>query len=196
MSRINLRALLVIAGCLIAFQVLSVASAYATDLTVACTAPTKFTDGTSIPAGTTITYNLYGALQGQSKVLLTPTPLATCQSVRTSVKPGTQCYEATAIIGGIESAHTLETCVAVAAPAPQPPGQPTVTVSAIAPTAYSVIKSDQQLVLLPVGTVPLGTACDTSQGVVKGTNVFNVVSTKAVTFSGTARPLVVLASCG
>jgi hypothetical protein len=112
--------------------------AHATDITVACTAPTKFTDGTPITGP--VTYNLYGALQGQPKKLLAPSPLTTCSSVRSNVNAGTQCYEATALVPGYgESDHTSESCVTITAE-PTCPAQPapqTRTQACIAPLVGS-----------------------------------------------------------
>lgn len=64
-----------------------------------------------------------------------------------------------------------------------------------APTIYTVIKGADNLILIPVGAVPLGTACDTSQGVLRAGKLYNVVDITSVTWSGTARPVVALGSC-
>lgn len=94
--------------------------AHATDIIVACSAPTKFNDGT--PVTGPVTFNLYGALQGQPKKLLAPSPLTTCSSVRSNVNAGTQCYELTALVPGYgESDHTSESCVTIAAEPTCPP---------------------------------------------------------------------------
>jgi hypothetical protein len=180
------------------FPVLAAAPAHAVDVSVACSPPAKYTDGTIIPVGTNMAFKFFGALQGQAKQLLTPVALGTCAFTQAAAVSGTYCYEVTAIAGGQESDHSLEACkaVTVAKPKPEAPEAPTITVTAISPTAYSVIKGAESLVLIPVGTLPLGTACDTSQGVIRGGNVFNVVPTAVVSYTGTARPLVVLAACG
>lgn len=59
-------------------------------------------------------------------------------------------------------------------------------------TAYTVIKRRDSLLMLPVGTVPLGTQCLAGQTV----NGYYVVPRASVTFTGGARPEVVFASCG
>lgn len=167
--------------------------AHGATITVTCTAPTAFTDSTPIPAGTVITYKLYSS--PAQNLLDTRT---SCSFPRTGVGPGTYAHYVTASIAGVESDPTNIVTDTIGAPPPPKPNAPsgaksTVTVSG--PTAYSVIKSDQTLVLLPVGTVPLGSVCDTTQGVVRSGNMFNVIDRSLVTYSGTARPLVVLAQC-
>lgn len=180
-------------------------TAHATDVTVACTPPAKRTDNGAIVGA--LTFNLYGATQGQPKVLVTTTPLAACSSVRANVKVGTSCWDWTAIearndlgpVTSVESLHSPETCsIVVAAPpaAPNAPTNPTSAIVTIGPTAYTVIKGPKTLALLPVGTVPLGTACDTSQGVLKGASTFNVVDESLVKYTSPSRPVVVLAQCG
>jgi hypothetical protein len=55
-----------------------------------------------------------------------------------------------------------------------------------------VIKTKNRFVLLPVGTVPANTPCDTTQSV----NGHYAVPRDAVTWSGTVEPDVVVAQCG
>jgi hypothetical protein len=71
---------------------------------------------------------------------------------------------------------------------PQPPSGLRVA----ATTAYTVIKRVDRFVMLPVGTVPAGTSCDSEQSV----NGYYVVPRAAVTWSGNVRPDVVVAACG
>lgn len=64
--------------------------------------PTTFTDGSPIPPGTVITYNIYQGIQGQPKTKIT-TITTTGTTVTTGLLPGTTyCFAATAIISGIE----------------------------------------------------------------------------------------------
>lgn len=163
--------------------------AHAADVTINCVPPTSYTDNTPISAGTVITFKIYGALQGVSKQLLDTK--TTCAFTRTNVAVGTQCYDVTASVAGAESAHPAEVCKTVAPPVPNPP-----TLVTITQLAYSVIKSEGLLVLLPVGKVPAGTSCDSSQGVLKDGVTYSVVPTKAIVYSGTARPVVAVAACG
>lgn len=73
------------------------------------------------------------------------------------------------------------------------PAEKTVdTFGAKVPTVYYVIQQTGRFVLLPIGTVPLDTACDQDQEV----NGHFAVPASEVTWTGTARPRVVVAQCG
>ena len=171
---------------------------HATDLTVKCTAPTTGVDGNPLPSDENITgFNVYGAMQGQLLKLLTPTPLASCLSVRQNVTPGTICYAVTAIgaRGGAtaESSQTAPVCTTVTPP-PSTPSSPTGTTVApvtIATTVYMEVQTQDGFSFLAVGTVPLGTPCDITQRV----NNFNVVPASAVTWTGKIHRLAALAAC-
>jgi hypothetical protein len=60
-------------------------------------------------------------------------------------------------------------------------------------TAFTVVKQDNRFLLLPIGTVPTGTACDPTQSV----NSHNVVPVESVDWTSEtgSRPLVVVAKC-
>ena len=105
---------------------------------------------------------------------------------------GTHYYAVAAVNStNVESAKTPEISVA----------HDTIRVNVLAsnvttaPTIYTVIKGADNLILLPVGSVPLGTACDTTQGVLRAGKLYNVVDITSVTWSGTARPVVAVGSC-
>lgn len=170
---------------------------HATDLTVKCSAPTTGTDGNPLPSDETITFNLYGAVQGQPLKLLTPTPSTSCLWVRANVTPGTICYTPTAVgtrgTSISESAQPPLVCAVVAAPTvpPVPPGGTTVTAVTVATTVYMELQVPNGFSFLAIGTVPLGTPCDMTQGV----NNFNVVPAAAVTWTGNIHRLAALAAC-
>lgn len=183
---------------------LAIVECRATDLTAKCDAPTMGVDDTGqqvpLPSDEVITFNLYGADQGQPLVLLTPTPLTSCVSVRANVTPGsTKCYAWTAVgtrpqgDAPKESAQTAPVCVAVPVPTvtPQPPGNVTVSMVTVATTAYMELQVQDGFNFLAVGTVPLGTPCDPTQRV----NNFNVVPASAVTWTGKIHRLAALAAC-
>lgn len=181
-----------------AFVVVGVVTpAHSTDLTVKCTAPINGTDGKPLPSDETITFNLYGAMQGQPLKLLTPTPASACLWVRANVTPGTICYAPTAVgtrgTSTAESAQPTPVCSVVQPPAtpPQPPGSPTVTAVTVATTVYMELQVPNGFSFLAIGTVPLGTPCDMTQGI----NNFNVVPTSAVTWTGNIHRLAALAAC-
>lgn len=76
-------------------------------------------------------------------------------------------------------------------PAPTPGAPGTLTVAADL-TAWTIVQSRDRVALVAVGTVAPGTQCDSAQPVLDKW----VVSRAAVTFVGSVRPEVVLASCG
>lgn len=171
--------------------------ASATDLTVKCTAPTTDVSGHLLPSDEVITFNLYGAPQGQPLKLLTPGPVAACQWVRANVTPGTICYAATAVgtrgTSSAESVQTPQVCTTVAPPAtqPQPPTGTTVTPVTVATTVYMELQVKDGFSFLAVGTVPLGTPCDPTQRV----NNFYVIPASTVTWTGSIHRLAALAAC-
>lgn len=59
-------------------------------------------------------------------------------------------------------------------------------------TVYTVVRTSNKFLLLPTGTVPVGTTCDVTTNV----NGFYGVDTGAVSWTGTIRPQVVVAECG
>jgi hypothetical protein len=169
----------------------------ATDLTVSCQPSTTAVDGSPLPADETIGFNIYGAKQGLPLVLLTPTPLPTCLSVRHNVDPGTVCYAVGEVgtRGGqtAESGQTTPICTTVEAPGvkPQTPTGTTVAPVTVATTVYMELQTNDGFSFLAVGTVPLGTPCDPKQRV----NDFNVVPASAVTWTGKIHRLAALAAC-
>lgn len=77
--------------------------------TVTFAPPTTYTDGSAIPAGTVISYGLYQALQGATKVKVA-TITSTTATVTTGLVPGsTVCFAVTAIIDGVEGFQSAET---------------------------------------------------------------------------------------
>lgn len=204
------KALRVLALAILVWTVLCLflasSAAHATDFTVKCDAPTTGVDPVTgvdgpLPADETVTFNLYGANQGQPLVLLTPAPLATCLSVRANVDPGvTKCYAWTAVgnrpnASGPpkESVQTPQKCATAPVPivTPSAPTNPTVNMVTVATTVYMELQVKDGFSFLAVGTIPLGTPCDPTQRV----NNFNVVPSSAVTWTGSIHRLAALAAC-
>jgi hypothetical protein len=100
----------------------------AATLTLTWTPPTSYTDGTAIPSATPVTYNLYGALQGQPLQQLS-TGLTATTATRTGVDPGIRCYAVTAVVAGVESAQSAQACATVSPPTPGPPNGLSVSVT-------------------------------------------------------------------
>jgi len=71
---------------------------------------------------------------------------------------------------------------------PMPPQN--LTVNAI--TVYYVIQRTNRFALLPVGTIPVGTACSTTEYV----NGYYAVDRALVDWTSSTQPLVVVAQCG
>ena len=65
------------------------------------------------------------------------------------------------------------------------------TLATTDPTVFTLIRQENRFVLLPVGTVPANTPCDGSQKI----NDHYVVDRNLVTWSGTVKPVVVVAQC-
>ncbi len=72
-------------------------------------APTKYTTGEDIPAGTAISYNVYQGVQGQAKAKIA-TITTTGTTVSTGLVPGTTyCFAVTAVVAGVEGPQTPDT---------------------------------------------------------------------------------------
>lgn len=84
--------------------------------------PTKFVDGSLIPSGSTISYNLYAARKGETKTVIV-SGIKDTGMLRTGIPVGEWCWQLTAVIGGVESDRSPEVCKRIAQPVlkPQPP---------------------------------------------------------------------------
>lgn len=88
--------------------------------TVTFAAPTKYTDGSSIPAGTAITYRVYQGSKGQANKPLIGTITTTSATVSAGLQAGTEyCWQVSAVINGQESALSNEACKSFPALAPE-----------------------------------------------------------------------------
>lgn len=110
-------------SALIGFALAFAASAPVNTATWTWTAPADFTNGTAIPSSDAITYNLYLGTAGSGSEAATPALTGiTADSVTTSgyVAGTTVCGEVTAVVNGMESAHSSEACKSFA-PVPKAP---------------------------------------------------------------------------
>ena len=112
-----MRNLIALVACIAAALVLSACSSRAqTAVNTAdwsWTAPTTFTDGTTIPSTDAITYNLYVGTAGKASEATTPvqTGLTTTTVTTSGYAAGTTvCGEVTAVVNGVESARSNEAC--------------------------------------------------------------------------------------
>jgi hypothetical protein len=167
---------------------------------LAWTAPTTCSDGTAITncpvtgykleAAGTCTATSWNAVATVGKVLTYHV---------TNLAPGNYCFRVKATSAGGDSAPSPTTAssqTTVVQPPPSVPDAPGSVVVAISPTAYTVIKSQDALVMLPVGTVATSTACDVTQAISLKGQTYNPVPVSSVKFTGTARPIVTFAICG
>ena len=156
------------------------------------TAPAQNEDGTVIDQP--ITYKIYKGTTGQSnKPLLVGSVSALTYTDSASILSGqTYCYEATANTVKGESVHTNEVCKTLPATKPNQPGSLTATTL----TAYYIIQQKDTPVMLAVGTVPAGTACDPNKAMLVGGDTFSVVPSTALVPYGSVKPVLVYAKCG
>jgi len=148
-------------------------SASAGEAALTWTAPTKRCDGTALTnlAGYSLTY-------GQAQV---PLPLAPLAYTVTGLAPGTWWFSLAALDDKGERSEFI-TITKTVLP---------VDFKTSATVAYTLVKGVDKFVLLPVGTVPLGTQCDATNKV----NGMHVVPRASVVWSGTIKPDVVVAQC-
>ena len=152
------------------------------------TAPTNRTDGSALT--NLASYNVYRAASATgpwTSIANVPAPAAGSTD---AAAPGgaTSYYAVTAVdANGVESAKTTAVSAAVPVSPPMPPTG--LTVGAI--TAYTFEKQADRLAFLAVGTIPLGTACDTTQPV----GAYYVVPRAKVTWFGSVQPPLVVAQC-
>jgi hypothetical protein len=72
-----------------------------------------------------------------------------------------------------------------------PDGEPSDVLTVVDGTVFTVVKQVNSFILLPVGTIPIGTGCFLDQFI----NGHYAVPRSLVQWSGTVEPLVVVAKC-
>jgi len=100
------------------FAILLIASVFAFGVskaantaTITFTAVTKYTDDTTIPAGTAVTYNVYQGAKGSTTKAKVGTITATSTTISVGLLTGQEyCFEVSAVVGGIEGADSNEAC--------------------------------------------------------------------------------------
>ena len=171
----------------------------AADVQTSWVNPTQRVDGSSLSAaelrGTRVEHGTCnGALFGTKNGEVIAAAGATSATI--VLGSGLHCFRAYArasdgAAGFLESVATNVVSRQVLPTPPNPPGS--LVVQQL--TAFTLVKSQDRLVMLPVGTVPGDTACIGSQVVVTDGVTYHAVPTTAVTFSGSVRPVVVFARC-
>lgn len=168
---------------------------HAGDAVLTWTLATQNTDGTAIPAsGPTSLASTrveWGSCSGSNfgtkageQIVAKP---ATTYTV-TNLSAGTYCFRAySRTVAGLESAPTNAVTKTILQAPPNPPGNLVVADLVV----YQVIGTPDAFALLPVGTVPAGTACDPTQSI----NGRYAVPRAAVTWYGSVKPQIVVAQC-
>lgn len=92
--------------------------------TITFSAPTLFSDGSSIPASTALTYNLYQGAKGATKPKVGS--VSSPATITTGLQAGsTYCWQVSAVANGVEGALSDEGCKTFPFSAP---GKITITV--------------------------------------------------------------------
>lgn len=124
--------------------------ARAGDVTITCSPPTQFTDGTPIQAGAVMTFRLYAGS------LLDTQPR--CFFTRTGLAPNTYNYTATALVDGVESDKSASAQIVVPSGPPDPPPIPTPLLTA-GPFSYEPTGTAAAPTMSAIGLVDSGLSC-------------------------------------
>ena len=160
--------------------------------TLSWTALVENTDGTPLVdlAGYWI---YYGLASGDYTETIKISNASLTSWVVDELIPDTYYFVATAYnAAGVESAPSNEAVKNVEAPLiPNPPtGLPHFVT--VAESVYTIFRQPGKIILVPVGTIPLGTACDVTQTV----NGRYSVPMDDVEWSGNIDPVIIFAECG
>jgi hypothetical protein len=171
-------------------------AALAGSATVTWTLPPTCADGSPTAANCPTTgFRVHTGTCGQPKTTVAANagPTATTATV-SNLTPGKQCFDLTTLAGSGESAHTNEVSVTIVAPLPSPPGNVTIAVLAADNTAYKMRQAVDGFQMVKIGTVPIGTSCDSTHNV----DGYSLIqrSNVALTSRFDTMPLVVYAKCG
>jgi hypothetical protein len=166
-------------GCLLTGKVIAGAA------TLTITPPTTYTDGTTIVDP--ITFKIYEGPQGvPNKTLIASGLTGTTQTFTGLPSGANACFNGTAVVNGAESDLSNEVCKFINAPYPIPP-----TLKVAITTVYQVTNVTNGFTLTAVGTVAGSSPCSTTQYV----NGYFVVNRSLVKWTGTKKPVVVVAKC-
>lgn len=86
--------------------------------TITFTRPSAYTDGSSIPAATVVTYGVYQGAKGSTTKTKVGTITSTATTISTGLQPGETCWQVSAIANGVEGALSNEACKTFPFPAP------------------------------------------------------------------------------
>lgn len=188
--RLELAAVLVLS-----LLVTSIASA--AEVTLTCTPPTKFTDGSNITGAIT-----YTAHHGASASVLSDTTNlgSTCGGKITVADPPagqsvTRYYAVRAWVNGEQSelSNVVSKTITTPKPIPNPPTGLAVVEGA--QTAYVIKQTTGNISVVAVGQVHAGTACSTTDAVIADGKTYYVIPKESVSWAGSVRSELVLAQC-
>ena len=165
---------------------LSSSIASAGNAVITWTAPDRNEDGTALTD-----LSGFKILYGQNASTLTQSVTLTDPGLRSYVVPnlsaGMWYFAMTATAGsGATARESQQTSVVDKDVPPDPVG---LTVKG--PTVYQVLGTPNRFALIPVGTVPAGTACDATETV----NGRYAVARELVAWYGSTKPQIVVAEC-
>jgi hypothetical protein len=93
-------------------------------VTLSWTAVTTMNDGTPVPTGQSVSYNIYGGHTATGPWTLAANVL-TSGSIRPGVELGSDCYYITSLVNSVESLPTTPICLTVTEAAATVPSTPT-----------------------------------------------------------------------
>jgi hypothetical protein len=167
-------------------------AARAASTSVSWTAPIKNTDGSALTdlAGFKI---YFGTAPGALTNVVTIPNAGVSTYVVDNLTPGSWYFAVTAYTAsGMESARSnVATRDLPSITTPQPPTSVTLTARAV----YVIKQTQDNLAVIPVGSVPAATACDATRGVIAAGQAYYRVPVSAVTWAGSVRSVVVFADC-
>lgn len=165
---------------------LASSTASAGNAVITWTAPDRNEDGSTLTD-----LSGYRILYGQSASTLTQSVTLTDPGLRSYVvpnlSPGMWYFAMTATAGSGATARESQRTSVVDKDVPPDPAGLVVK----GPTVYQVLGTPNRFALIPVGTVPAGTACDATETV----NGRYAVARELVTWYGSTKPQIVVAEC-
>lgn len=206
---------MVLLAALIACALGLMGSARACDLIVSWVPPTTCTDGSAVSTCGPITgYSIWTAQNTGSAQPTSPlsgSPAVTVGAgVLTYDFADTPCGSKWSItlatnetiqgIASISPQTTIATGTATGSVGANPPtgvviASPSTVLHTAGGTVYDYIKSNGNVVLLPVGTIPAGIQCDNTQGVFAKSTVYYLVPLASVSLTATIKPPIPLSLC-
>jgi hypothetical protein len=167
---------------------LSTTTAQSGEATLTWEPSTQLTDGSSYYDRSA--YKIYYGLAPSNLDQIIVTGANSTSQVVSGLAPGSWYFGISAISNSHgESALSGIVSLTLQAPLPTPLAPQGLTIKAN--TVYTLVKRVDGFLLIPAGTVPLGTPCDGTQQV----NGFYVVPRSKVAWLGSVKPDVVVAKC-